>query len=138
MNARRQRCCTVSARRFKGRGVTRWKPHGIMMVAPTGSVRRGRGRPRAATVHSCSAPGQVTQPFLLQISISPLSFTDHAHRAPLAVLSMHIPTAVLPLVAKAALDGAMIIAAMAASTDFRISASTHFHRRTDIPVAYTA
>jgi hypothetical protein len=37
------------------------------------------------------------------MSISPLSFTDHSQRAPLAVLSMHMPTAVLPSVACAAL-----------------------------------
>jgi hypothetical protein len=43
----------------------------------------------------------VTHPFLLQISISPLSLTDQAQRAPLAVLSMHMPTAVLPSTAKA-------------------------------------
>jgi hypothetical protein len=41
------------------------------------------------------------QPFLLQMSIEPSSDTAHPQRAPVAVLSIHIPTAVLPLVAEA-------------------------------------
>lgn len=64
----------------------------------------GCSRPVLATVHSSVADGHVTHPFLLQISISPLSLTDQAQRAPLAVLSMHMPTAVLPSVAKAGVD----------------------------------
>ena len=78
-------------------------PTGIMTTAPTGSDRRGRGRVRDATVHWDVAEGQYTQPFLLQISISPLSFADHSHRAPLAVLSMQIPIAVLPSMTTAGL-----------------------------------
>jgi hypothetical protein len=52
-------------------------------------------------VQSPFADGQYTQPLLLQMSISPLSFMDHSHRAPLAVLSMQTPTAVRPSMAKA-------------------------------------
>jgi hypothetical protein len=106
--------------RLKSRGVTLNMPTDVMTTDPGGSDRPGRGRARAATVHRDVAEGQVTQPFLLQISISPLSFTDHAHRAPVAVLSMHIPTAVRPSVADAEPNGATIIAATAARTNFRI------------------
>src|SRR5262249_443031 len=67
-------------------------PSRVLTFAPRGSDRLGRGR-WAATTHLPSADGQYTQPFLLQMSISPLSFTDHAHRAPVAVLSMHMLTA---------------------------------------------
>jgi hypothetical protein len=38
------------------------------------------------------------------MSISPLSLTDHAQCAPLAVLSMQMPTAVRPSMADAGLD----------------------------------
>ena len=56
----------------------------------------GRGLPFLAMVHVPVADGQVTHPCLLQISIEPSLLTDHAQRAPLAVLSIHLPTAVLP------------------------------------------
>ena len=101
--------------KLKVRGVTLNEPTDVVILASTGSALPGRGR-RLATVHWEVADGQVTQPLLLQISISPLSFTDHAHRAPLAVLSMHTPTAVLPSMAKAELDGVMTIAATIAAT----------------------
>jgi hypothetical protein len=43
-------------------------------------------------------------PFLLQISIKPPSDTAHPQRAPLAVLSIHMRTAVLPIVAEAGVE----------------------------------
>jgi hypothetical protein len=107
-------------RRLKSRGVTLNIPTDVMTTAPGGSARPGRGLAREATVHCDVAEGQVTQPFLLQMSISPLSFTDHAHREPFAVLSMHIPTAVRPSVAEAEPNGAISIAATAAKSNFRI------------------
>src|SRR5690606_21663679 len=67
------------------------QPTDVLMTVP-GRMSPGRGL-LLATVHWSVADGQVTQPFLLQMSISPLSFTDQAQRAPLAVLSMHMPTA---------------------------------------------
>jgi hypothetical protein len=45
------------------------------------------------------------------MSISPFLFTDHAHRAPPAVLSIHMPTAVLPSMAKVGVDSVRKIAA---------------------------
>jgi hypothetical protein len=57
-----------------------------------------------ATVHSAVADGQVTHPFLLQTSIEPSLLTAQPQRAPEAVLSIHIPTASLPVVAQAAVD----------------------------------
>ena len=61
----------------------------------------GRGRPLLAAVQVPVADGQVMHPLLLQTSIDPSLLTDHAQRAPLAVLSIHLPTAVLPLMAEA-------------------------------------
>jgi hypothetical protein len=49
------------------------------------------------------------------MSISPLVFTDQAHLAPPAVLSMHMPTAVLPSIAKAGAGEASTIAAAIAA-----------------------
>src|SRR5829696_8447100 len=46
------------------------------------------------------------------MSISPLPLTDQAHLAPFAVLSMHMPTAVLPSVAIAGVGIATTIAAV--------------------------
>jgi hypothetical protein len=83
------------------RGATLNVPRAVITFVPANNPFVGRGRPFAATVHSPVADGQVTQPLLLQMSISPLSLTDHAQRDPLAVLSMHIPTAVLPSIASA-------------------------------------
>lgn len=68
-------------RRSKLRGLTLKMPTGVMTTAPTGSDRCGRGRVRDATVHWDVAEEQYTQPFLLQISISPLSFTDTSRAA---------------------------------------------------------
>jgi hypothetical protein len=53
----------------------------VFTVAPTGKVLVGWGRPFAATAQSPVADGQYTQPLLLQMSISPLSFTDHSLRS---------------------------------------------------------
>lgn len=86
------------------RGATLYAPRGVLTIVPAGNPPVGRVRAVDTTVHLLVADGQYTQPLLLQMSISPLSFTDHAHRAPAAVLSMHMPTAVLPSVAKAGVD----------------------------------
>jgi hypothetical protein len=85
-------------------------PIGVFTLVPTGSDLGGRGRV-LATEHWSVADGQKTQPLALQMSISPLSFTDHAQRAPLAVLSMQMPTAVLPSTAKAGVGSVTTIAA---------------------------
>jgi hypothetical protein len=69
-----------------------------------GRVTTGPLGARAAATHWASADGQVTHPFLLQMSIEPSLLTDHPQRAPLAVLSMHMPTAVLPFVAEAGVE----------------------------------
>jgi len=74
-------------------------PNCVLTTTPSGRYLDGRGR-FLAIVHSSVAEGQYTQPFLLQISISPLSLTDQAQRI---LLSMHIPTAVRPSVAEAEL-----------------------------------
>jgi hypothetical protein len=50
-------------------------------------------------------------PLLLQISIEPSSDTANPQRAPLAVLSMHMRTAVLPFVAEARPDSVTPITA---------------------------
>jgi len=50
-------------------------------------------------------------PLLLQISIEPSSDTAHPQRAPLAVLSIHLPTAVLPSMAEAGVDSVTPITA---------------------------
>jgi hypothetical protein len=69
------------------------------------------------TTHWAVADGQYTHPLLLQISISPFSFTFHSHRAPPAVLSMHKPTAVVPSVAYAGVANARAMEPQLASTD---------------------
>jgi hypothetical protein len=92
-----------------------------MTSVPTGSGVVGRFRPFRATVHSPVADGQVTHPLLFQISMEPSLLTDHAQRAPLAVLSMHWPTAVLPSVAKAEVDSVTPIIAMIAAKNMTVA-----------------
>ena len=80
------------------------EPTSVFTSVPGGRAVVGRGRPLLATVHVPVADGQVTHPLLLQMSIEPSLLTDHAQRAPLAVLSIHLPTAVLPSMAEAGVD----------------------------------
>jgi hypothetical protein len=54
------------------------------------------------------------------MSISPLSFTDQAHREPLALLSMQTPTAVRPSMAKAGVAAVVIRIAAKVVTARRI------------------
>jgi hypothetical protein len=113
-------CLLVKIERVKGGFfVTDSVPIGVLTVVPTGSGLVGRVLPLAA-VHSPVADGQYTQPLALQMSISPLSFTDHAQRAPFAVLSMQIPTAFLPSIARAGVDS---VAAIMTKVAARINAA---------------
>jgi hypothetical protein len=76
----------------------------VFTSVPTGRPLPGGLWLTLATVHSPSADGQVMHPVLLQISIEPSSDTAHPQRAPLAVLSIHMRTAVLPFVAEAGVE----------------------------------
>lgn len=90
----------------KACGLTLNVPTSVTTVEPAGRDVIGWGCRFAATTHSLSAESQCTQPLLLQISIPPVLLTAHAQREPSAVLSMHIPTAVLPLMANAGVGAA--------------------------------
>lgn len=81
----------------------------------------GRLGLRLADTHSDVADGQVTQPLLLQTSIEPSLLTAQPQRAPVAVLSMHAPTASRPFTAKLAVDS--IVSA---------SASMHLRARDEV------
>ena len=104
-------------------GATVNLPIAVSTTTPGGSGWVGLVR-RIVTSHVPFAVGQVTQPFLLQISISPFGLTLQTQRAPLAVLSMHMPTASRPVVAKA-LDAATMNASAAT---VRKVASEHCHQ----------
>jgi hypothetical protein len=67
----------------------------VFTSVPTGRPLPGGLWLTLATVYSPSADGQVMHPVLLQISIEPSSDTAHPQRAPLAVLSIHMRTAVI-------------------------------------------
>src|SRR5687767_6504949 len=76
------------------------EPRAVFTSVPGGRAVVGRPLPFLATFPALVRYGQVTHPCLLQISIEPSLLTDHEQRAPLAVLSMQRPTAVLPSIAK--------------------------------------
>jgi hypothetical protein len=79
-------------------------------------------------------------PLLLQISIEPSSDTAHPQRAPLAVLSIHLPTAVLPSMAEAGVDSvtpitatiAKVITAARDVVGANIVFPSHFDRLDDV------
>ena len=75
------------------------EPTTVLTSVPGGRAVLGRGWPLLATVHMPVADGQVKHPVLLQTPIEPSGFTAHEQRAPVAVLSIHLPTAVLPSMA---------------------------------------
>lgn len=73
-------------------------PRLVVTVVPGGNPVGGFVGKLRAALHSDSADAHVMQPLLLHTSIEPsFGFTLQPQRAPLAVLSMHAPTASLPV-----------------------------------------